>query len=377
MKILIDAHLSENKITGIGRYLNCLIKELLNLDKTNKYIILLNNQINKSHPLKTITASNVTKQTVTFKGPSFQQNLTIPRIIKEYKPDVYHHPHFDLPFLIHIPAVITIHDLKYIKHPEFFSKQQKLKSMYMKLMLQSAVKRASKIIAVSEHTKNDLIDLYHIQSEKIDVIYHGYKKFNQQEKEIGILYKSKIKKPYILFVGERRPHKNIENLIYAFHKIINKNYSSFMLVIVGKKYAHYQKPEKLIDRLKLRDKIILTDSITDAELVQLYKNSALFILPSLYEGFGFPVLEAMNYGVPVLGSNTTSIPEIIGNAGILFNPHNIDEIAENMENVLKNKKIRHTLIKKGEKRVNKFNWELTASKTLELYHYAANSINLS
>jgi len=371
MKILIDAHLSENKITGIGRYLNCLIKEILNIDKKNKYIILLNNQINQKHPLNNITSPNVTKKTVMLKGPSLQQNLTISSIVRKYKPDVYHHPHFDLPFLIHIPSVITVHDLKYIKHAEFFSKKQKIKSMYIKLMLQSAVKRASKVIAVSEHTKNDLIDLYRIQAEKIDVIYHGYKKFNQNENEKGILNKSKIKKPYILFVGERRPHKNIENLIYAFHKLTKKECNDLQLVIVGKKYTHYKKPEQLIDRLKLKDKIILTDSITDAELVQLYKNSELFILPSFYEGFGMPILEAMSFGVPVLGSNTTSIPEIISKAGLLFNPHNIDEIKKNMEKVLKNRKIRNTLIEKGKKRVKEFSWDSAASQTLEVYRQVA------
>lgn len=371
MKILIDAHLSENKITGIGRYLNCLISELTNLDLSNEYIILINNHIKEDHPLKTIQSPNIKTITVNLKGPTFKQNVIIPGILKKHNPDVYHHPHFDLPFFINTPSVITVHDLKYIKHPEFFSKKQKLKSTYMKLMLKSTLGSAAKIVTVSENTKKDLIALYNLEPEKIQVIYHGYKQFYLQGFEENSLEKLGIRNPYILFVGERRPHKNIENLILAFHKFITTKNCGIQLVIVGKKYADYTKPEQLIKNLQLQDKVILTDSISDVKLAHLYTNAAMFILPSLYEGFGMPLLEAMNCGVPVLGSNTTSIPEIIKDAGLLFNPQNIDEITKNMGKVLKNKKIRNTLIEKGYKRIKEFSWKKAASQTLEMYHQVA------
>ena len=371
MKILIDAHLSENKITGIGRYLNCLIEGVMNRDKKNEYLILINNQLDKNHPLKIIQSPNVKKIIVNLKGPTFKQNFTIHTILKKYNPDVYHHPHFDLPYFINIPSVITVHDLKYITHPEFFSNKQKIKSTYMKLRLQSAAKRAHKIITVSNHSKKDLITFCNIPENKIRVIYHGYKRFLVEENEHHISKDLNIQKPYILFVGERRPHKNMENLILAFSKLIKQNHNDIQLVIVGKKYADYSKPEKMISSLRLNKKVILTDAISDTGLAYLYKNTEMFVLPSFYEGFGMPILEAMSFGVPVLGSNTTSIPEVIGEAGILFNPHDPNEIAKNMEKVLKNRKIRNTLIEKGKKRVKEFSWDSAASQTLELYHLLA------
>ncbi|MEJ2627861.1 MAG: glycosyltransferase family 1 protein, partial [bacterium] len=237
--------------------------------------------------------------------------------------------------------------------------------------LQSAAKRAHKIITVSNHSKKDLITFCNIPENKIRVIYHGYKRFLVEENEHHISKDLNIQKPYILFVGERRPHKNMENLILAFSKLIKQNHNDIQLVIVGKKYADYSKPEKMISSLRLNKKVILTDAISDTGLAYLYKNTEMFVLPSFYEGFGMPILEAMSFGVPVLGSNTTSIPEVIGEAGILFNPHDPNEIAKNMEKVLKNRKIRNTLIEKGKKRVKEFSWDSAASQTLELYHLLA------
>ena len=167
MKILIDAHLSEDKITGIGRYLNGLICALSEQDKNDEIILLVSKNISQDHPLNKIHSHYVKKIEVPYQGPSLKQHFQIPRIVSMLKPDIYHHPHFDLPLYVNAPSIVTIHDLKYIQQPRFFPSKGKLKSTYMKYMLSSSVKRSQKIIAVSQFTKNDLVNLFQIPEEKV------------------------------------------------------------------------------------------------------------------------------------------------------------------------------------------------------------------
>ena len=173
MKILIDAHLSEDKITGIGRYLNELVPALLSVDPTNSYTVLLNKTIHKNHPLYILEKENLNKVFIDLNGPSLKQHISIPKIINKINPDVYHHPHFDLPFRTKCKAVITVHDLKYIRHPEYFPKQSQLKSIYMRKKLRHSLKKSAQIIVVSNSTKKDIIDLFHTPENKFTVIHHG------------------------------------------------------------------------------------------------------------------------------------------------------------------------------------------------------------
>jgi glycosyltransferase involved in cell wall biosynthesis len=366
MKFLIDTHLSEDTLTGIGRYINELVTGLFKILNHNDLSLITNGynvyNFNTIHLNKRCTCFPVYLH-----GLSIRQHIILPKIIHKIRPDVYHHPHFDLPFFQSVPSVITIHDLKYIRHPEFFSDLNLIKSLYMKSMMASSIKRAKRIIAVSKSTKHDIISTFNCDEKKINVIYHG--RFNYHTKAIKEfdLCKLGITKPYILCVGERRPHKNIPNLIKAFIEL-NKHYKpDIQLVIVGKAYASYCEPEKIVQKNGLCDSVILTGYITDDLLDYLYKNAYLFVIPSLYEGFGFPILEAMNAGVPVVGSDRTSIPEIIGEAGLLFSPVDIDDMVNKIKLALTNKELRNRLKDLGLKRAGQFTWERTAKATMEVY----------
>ena len=368
MKILIDTHLLEDKRTGIGRYLECLVPELANWDKKNHYHVLMNSQLDGSNILN---KTPVVKTNVNLKGPSLKQHFIIPRLLHMIKPDVYHHPHFDLPLGVNVPSVITVHDLKYVRHPEFFNNQNGLKSIYMKRMLGSSIRRSKKIVAVSEATKQDILAVYGVTEDKIVVIHHGIEEcyFNNLKKPLDtdVLRGLRVNRPYILFVGERRPHKNITALIKAYAHLKSSIRRSYQLVIVGKAYSNYNAPEQKTKELGLTNSIVFTNAVTDEILKTLYRNASLFVLPSLYEGFGFPVLEAMASCVPVIASNVTSLPEIVGNAGMLFNTEKSSELTEIIECLLNDESKREKYIKLGFERAKEFTWKKSAEKHVEIY----------
>jgi len=369
MKILIDAHLSENKLTGIGRYLNGLITSLLKIDQNNEYFLLIREGIAPSHPLSKLEAGNLKKIPVHLRGVSPCQHIVIPKILSKVKPGIYHHPHFDLPLFQQYPSVITVHDVKYIRYPEYFSQKRHTKAIYMKKMLKSSLHRSKKVIAVSKSTKKDILELFDVNEDKIVVVHHGLtNRFTEENhSDINVLKKYGIHSKFILFVGERRPHKNIVNLIKAFKILLNSVKEKLQLLIIGKGYSNYTEPEKIIVKENLNSKVVLTGFVPDNELQILYQEAEMLVLPSFYEGFGFPLIEAMTLKTPVLGSNRTSIPEIIGNAGLLFNPDNVDELATKMKLLIQNNTLKKKIITKGFQRAKQFTWQNVARQTLEIY----------
>ncbi|MBN1154270.1 glycosyltransferase family 4 protein [candidate division KSB1 bacterium] len=371
MKILIDAHLSENKITGIGRYLNGLIPSIVRLDQSNDYIFLLRDDLEQDHPLMRIAGPRISKIPVKIKGIHPLNHYRLSKLIRKIDPDVYHHPHFDLPLLHHIKSVITVHDLKYVRNPHFFPEFSNLKKFYMKRMMRHAARRANRIITASVSTKNDLLNLIKISEDKIDVVYHGLEEhlrthFEEQECR-DVLRQYGIDGDFILFVGERRPHKNIPNLIRSYKILKNNLHDNIKLVIIGKKYLNYDIPESMVNDAG-EGQIVIADAVTDDELVVFYQKARLLILPSYYEGFGFPLIEAMSRRVPVIAANNTSMIEVVGDAGLLVDPDSPDEIAAASERLLTDGELRQKLIRSGLDRVTEFNWDRSAAQTIEVYN---------
>lgn len=369
MKITIDTHLSDNQLTGIGRYLNCLLNELTSLDSDSKFELLTFPGLGDSHPVSQITGPNINQIPINVRGPSPKQHFITPRLLWQSNPDVYHHPHFDLPMGHNVPSVVTIHDLKYIRHPEFFPELSWLKRVYMRMMIQQSLDRAKKIISVSQATKDDLLSLFNVNEDKICVIPHGVTQTENSvsEKNDDALLRFGIEKPYILFVGERRPHKNLVRLVQAFKVLNDRVKGQVGLVIAGKTYKDYDAPEKTAVQCGIQEKVVFTDYVTDAELESLYKQASMLILPSLYEGFGLPLLEAMKRSIPVLGSNCTSIPEVIEDAGLLFDATSLDDMADKMERILFDFEFANSLAQKGKERSQLFSWKTTAQMTYDVY----------
>lgn len=271
------------------------------------------------------------------------------------KPDVFFTPSHYAPRFSPVKTVISIMDLSYIKFPELFNKDDLYQ---LKNWTKYSAQKASKIFTISNASRDDIIKEYKLNSDNVVVTYPGIKMETQNSKS-----KLNINGKYVLFVGTLQPRKNITRLIEAFAKLKEKDVS---LVIVGKKGWQYEEILSAPRKFGVGDRVRFLDFVSGADLPSLYKNALCFALPSLYEGFGLPVLEAMKYGCPVVTSNVSSLPEAGGDAALYFNPEDIDDIAKTLESVIQNPELRKELIKKGYEQIKKFSWEKTAKETLRV-----------
>ncbi|MDD5659870.1 MAG: glycosyltransferase family 1 protein [Actinomycetota bacterium] len=284
--------------------------------------------------------------------------------------DVLHCPDYLIPPTINKNIILTVHDLSFYRFPEFnfewFIKKYQA-------IVSSNARRAKKIIADSNSTKQDIVNFMNIDPRKIEVVYMAAdKKFRKLEpdkikKEVPA--KFNIKKDYILSVGTIEPRKNFKTLIKAFD-IFKKSFKvseNYNLVIAGKTGWKSEETFKELDKSLFKDEIVFTGEVNDDDLIQLYNQASLFVYPSIFEGFGLPVLEAMSCNLPVIASDSSSIPEIFPNDKFLINPFDEKQMAERMNLVLKNQDIRNSLADFSIKNSRKFSWEKTASQTIDIY----------
>ncbi|PIN89775.1 glycosyltransferase family 1 protein [Candidatus Pacearchaeota archaeon CG10_big_fil_rev_8_21_14_0_10_32_14] len=361
MKIGLITNNFDINNAGTGRYTQELMTRLKSLDKENDYIFIHTNK--KSYgedEYKLPFFTSIPKKLIS-------GTFLLPIICKKASINVLHDPGQISPFFFgygKTKKILSILDLSQIIYPE---NTTRLGSIYSKL-LPSVCKRSDFIITISESTKNDLMKYYDIPPSKIKVIYLGadenYKVLPKTK--INFIYdKYKIPKDYILYVGTLEPRKNIPNLLRAYAKI--KSDINHKLVITGKKGWKYKEIYDTIDELKLENDVIFTGYVEEEDLPSIYNGASLFVYPSYYEGFGLPPLEAMSCGCPVITSNTSSIPEVVGDAGIMINPNDVDELAKQIKRVLSDKKLRENMKQKGLKQSKKFSWEKCAREHLEVY----------
>ncbi|MCK4800072.1 glycosyltransferase family 4 protein, partial [Candidatus Parcubacteria bacterium] len=251
----------------------------------------------------------------------------------------------------------------------------KMKSIIRKIGFKtvffSSVKKAVKVIAVSENTKNDIVNHFKIKKDKINVIYEGtdsqFKIINDDQRTTEIKRKYGITKSFIFYTGVWRDHKNLVGLIKAFGILRNKYKLDYQLVLGGKEDPYYPEVRETWEKLKLEQWIVRTGFIDQKDLPLFYNMAETFIIPSFYEGFGLIGLESFACGTPVISSNTTSLPEILGTAAIYFDPNNSEEMAEKIKLVLTNKKLYNELIEKGFEQVRKYSWETMGKETMRVY----------
>lgn len=284
------------------------------------------------------------------------------------RPDIFFTPTHYAPRFSPVPTAVSVMDLSYIHFPHLFRKSDLYQ---LRNWTAYSVKKASKIFTISQASKNDIIKTYRVSERKVTVTYPGVKlktQFSNGESKLkNTMQNSKLPKDkygvegeYVLFVGTLQPRKNIVRLIEAFSRI-KKDIS---LVIVGKKGWQYDEILEAPKKFGVEKKVKFLGFVSDEDLPAIYKKALCFVLPSLYEGFGLPVLEAMKYGCPVIASNTSSLPEAGGDAALYVNPLDVEDIAKNLESIIQNSELRQKLIKKGYEQVKKFSWEKTARETL-------------
>jgi glycosyltransferase involved in cell wall biosynthesis len=284
--------------------------------------------------------------------------------------DLFHGTMAMLPLAVRMPTVVTIYDLVLEKFPETMYWKNWLS---LKTLMRMSARKASKIIAISENTKKDIIDYFRIDESKIRVIYLGVDgQFSPQPdpNEAEVLSKYNLTEGYILSLGTLEPRKNFQRLINAYQMVANSGQQTPRLVIIGGHGWGNEELGKVVRESGLDERVRLVGYVPDEDLPTLYRRAAVFVYPSLYEGFGLPPLEAMACGTPVVTSNISSIPEVVGEAAMLIDPYNTAEIAQAMASVLTNQGLRDTLRTSGLVRSRLFNWDKTARETLSLYREA-------
>jgi glycosyltransferase involved in cell wall biosynthesis len=384
MKIGIDARTILNPekgdAIGVGHYTYQLIRHLLEIDQENEYVLFFDFRV-REKDVKKFTKLNVKIKFYPFSDykkylPGAYNEILGTATLAREKLDIIHStsPSSRIPTSYRGKTVVTVHDLASYKVPDIFPG---FKVARYKATMNLMVSKADKIIAVSNSTKKDLCDIFGCPENKVSVIYSGFDKRLFEESKVSrekVLEKYGINndKKYILFLGTLEPVKNLTRLFEAY-KIFkdkcargNEN-CQHKLVIAGKKGWLGKEYRQAVKDLGIAKDVIFTGYVIGDELVPLFKNADFFVMPSLYEGFGTTVLEAFATGTPAIVSNVSSVPEIAGDAALLINPLNVQEIAEAMIKLATDDKLKYDLRQKGFRQVEKFDWKKCAKETLELY----------
>jgi glycosyltransferase involved in cell wall biosynthesis len=279
--------------------------------------------------------------------------------------DLFHSPQFNIPLFSRVPQITTIHDCAYSRFPEEFSSI--LDRCLYAFMFRSALVKSKKIIAVSHATKGDLQEIYHVRAEKIRVIHEGVDDEFFESPVDARQVVTDIDGPFMLFVGIPRPRKNLENILRSFAATKGHIDCKTKLVIAGPTDNRFLNIRHLADTLNVDEKIVLTGTITDQKLRSLYRSATCFLFPTLYEGFGLPILEAMASGAPVITSQRPAHVEIAGDAALVVDPVDVGAMAEAMVRISEDNSFREGLIQKGLDRARMFSWKTCAEQTLSIY----------
>ena len=374
----ISTLLNHGPDIGAGRYIINLVRNLLEIDNKNTYVLTgrytSTEYLEIAYNLKKDFENN--KIELKFyrtpqKKLDLWNRLKFPPIeFLGFKADILHCPDYLILPTLNKNIVLTIHDLAFIRFPEFNF------DWFVKKYTREVKKNAQiskKIIADSKSTKNDIVRFFKIDSRKVDVVHLAadktFRTLTADRIDKNILKKYKIDKKYILSVGTIEPRKNFITLIKAFNHIKQKKADfSYKLVIAGR--TGWKSEDTYLERENspYRNDILFIGRVPDKDLVQIYNQAELFVYPSLFEGFGLPPLEAMSCGLPVIASDTSSLKEVIGNAGILISPGDNIELQKQILYILKNEEVKEKLGEKSLTRAKKFSWIDTARRTLDIYN---------
>ncbi len=357
--ICIDARFWGTKHTGIGRYVENLIDHLP--DNSESEVVLIVNPNQKDEP----KLANFKKYYARHHPYTFLSLLEMSWLLFQIKPDILHVPHLTIPIFWPGKIVVTIHDL--IKHenpsPQSSTKPGLiywLKFVEYLAMFHFTLWRASHIIVPSKYWKDVLHTKYRVRSTRITVTYEGV---DTKFKKLSPPHIDLPDKPYVLYVGNVYPHKNIPLLLSAIKQLDGQ----VLLMIACARSVFTARLQKMIEEQDLGKWVKLLGYVPDSDLKSLYQHALAFVFPSLVEGFGLPGLEAMSIGCPVISSNATCLPEIYGGAVLYFSPHDIADLVDKIQTVLENPSLRQNLIKKGKAQAAKYSWAKMGRLTWQIY----------
>jgi len=374
MKIGFDLRtLMDSRYSGVSSFSYNLLNSVLKLDSSNKYSGFLNSfgdvKLPKIDPRVSIIKTNYPNKYLNYLSFKY---FNTPKIDKLLNSDLYYLPHINFVSLSKdVYKVITVHDLSFFRYKRFFSLRKNLWHYFINV--KKLLNEFDLIIAVSENTKRDIVELCGINESKIRVIYSALDLVYFQENSLDIkkvIKKYSLPTKIIFSLSTIEPRKNFDSLLIAFDQLLEENQSlrDYHLIIAGSKGWSYNNVFRIFKKMKHKKNVRFLDYIKIEEKRAIYSLSKLFVFPSFYEGFGFPPLEAMISGTPVLASDNSSIKEILGSSALLFNPYNIGELKQGIESFIKDESLRDLYVKRGKLKANNYRWEKTAQEYIDLFN---------
>jgi len=371
LRIAIDAHSVGTRLAGNETYAVNLIEALAEIDQTNSYTIY----VTKREAIERFAGRwpNFSIVRTLPHSPLVRIPITLSAKLRCNPVDVLH-VQFTSPPAAPCPVVVSIHDLSFEHLPETFKRRSRLQ---LRLTVRHSARKAARILTLSESVRRDIIDTYKIPPVRITTIPPAappqFRPVSNEKVLQRVRHTYGIRGDYILSVGSIQPRKNLRRLVQAYSLLHDERPEVKLpvLVLVGKKAWLYGDTLRAIQQSGVGDRILLTDFVSEADLPALYSGALCFVYPSYFEGFGLPPLEAMQCGTPVIVGNKTSLPEVVGDAGLLVNPFAEGEIAAAMARVIDNPDLRQSLRVKGLNRAAKFSWQDTARRTLKVYEQVA------
>ncbi len=369
MPIVIDARTATDHFPGIGRYVVNLSNELAQIAPDLRISLLYDPSAAATRlTLPDPRTAGLRRVACPVSPFSIRQHWAVPTQLRHMQATLYHSPYYLMPYLPGVPTVLTCYDLIPLIYPQYFTPTQRL--IYRVAHL-TALKTARVTLAISQVTKADLMHHFRLAPQQITVTplaADTHFKPQLPEQIANIRRKYAVPEKYVLYFGSNKPHKNLMRLVRSFAELETKKQElGIHLVIAGHWDSRYPETKVRVEELGLKDQVVFAGPVDDADLPALYSGAVLFIFPSEYEGFGLPVLEAMACGTPVACSNTASLPEVAGDAALMFDPTSVDAIADALGRLLADDYLRAELRDRGLRQAARFTWQGTARKTARTY----------
>lgn len=356
MRVGIDVSILSSRLTGIGHFTLSLVRALATLQENVEWVLLGANPTLNGLPKGDNVVTHKEEDCIGWRRAVWQQTA-LPRLASRYALDVLHCPDFSRPIRVFVPVVNTIHDLSYYSSHAYFPLA---KRTYKRWLTRVAMTRSSRIVAVSKFTRDELTERFGLDGPKISVIYHGIDPMPRGEAVPGVA-------PFVLYVGTLEERKNLVTLVQGFALMRTQSGLPHRLILTGKPGHGFDKIQAAIRTCPSREAVDVPGYVSRERVLQLYRGADALVLPSLYEGFGLPVLEAMTCGTPVVCSRAASLPEVAGDAAEYFDPRSAEELATVLEKVLSSTELQSEMRRKGLRRTKLFSWEECARKHLEVY----------
>lgn len=357
--------------SGIGRYSFELLMHMLSIKSGDKFTVFYHQQNSNPDDIKSLRQAGAELVPANFRHYSLAEQYSFPKLLSRHALDLMHFPNFNVPILYDKPFVVTIHDM--VHHKISGHKKSRLWKFYAyKYIIEQAAKRAARIISVTEAAKEEIISYLNVSADKILVTYEAPATLEHISPHVTeVKRKYLLSRPYFLFVGTLERKKNIPMLTKGFDVFLSKYKFDMDLVIAGKIDGHYPEIKQQALDITHRNRLVFTDFVSDKDQAALYQAAYAFVSASLHEGFGLPGVEAMQYGLPLLASNTAVFNEVYDNAAIYFDPLDPDDIAEKMKLVASDQQFYKQMQDKSLARAQLFDWNKTARETLDIYHEVA------